>query len=127
MKPQTESLLTKSGRALAVARRLLEDGDLDFAAGRAYYAMFYVAEALLFERGLTFSKHAGVQAAFGEHFAKPGLLDSKFHRYMLDAFAKRLQGDYGFEIVPTREDVLETIRHAEEFLQASKGFLEPSP
>ena len=35
MKTQAQSLLAKSGRALAVARRLLEDGDLDSAAGRA--------------------------------------------------------------------------------------------
>jgi uncharacterized protein (UPF0332 family) len=34
--------------------------------------MFYVAEALLFEKGLQFRKHSGVHSAFGEHFAKAG-------------------------------------------------------
>ena len=36
-----------------------------FAASRAYYAMFYAAEALLQSRGLAFSKHSAVHAAFG--------------------------------------------------------------
>lgn len=68
----------------------MADRDLEFAAGRVYYAMFYAAEALVFEQGLSFSKRAGVHAAFGEHFAKPGWLDAKYHRCLLDAFAKRL-------------------------------------
>jgi uncharacterized protein (UPF0332 family) len=125
MKPQTKALLAKAERALRAAGRLMDDGDVDFAAGRAYYGMFYAAEALLFERGLTFSKHAGVHAAFGEHFAKPAVLAPKFHRYLLDAFAKRLQGDYGFQASLTHDDVEQLIRQAEEFLQAAQGFLAP--
>ncbi|MGH8566242.1 MAG: HEPN domain-containing protein [Gammaproteobacteria bacterium] len=50
---------------------------VEAAAARAYYAMFYVAEALLYERGLSFRKHAGVHGAFGQHFAKSGVLDAK--------------------------------------------------
>jgi uncharacterized protein (UPF0332 family) len=30
--------------------------------------MFYVAEALLNEKSLQFSKHGGVHGAFGEHY-----------------------------------------------------------
>lgn len=40
------------------AAKLLEENDhTDFAAARAYYAMFYVAQAFLIGKGLTFSKH----------------------------------------------------------------------
>jgi hypothetical protein len=124
MKPQTQALLTKAERALRVAGRLLDDGDFDFAAGRAYYVMFYAAEALLFEEGRTFSKHSGVHAAFGEHFAKPGRIDAKYHRYLLDAFAKRLQGDYGFEAPPTREETRALVAQAAEFLAVARTFLQ---
>lgn len=124
MKHETAMLLDKALRAIGAARALLERGDADFAIGRAYYAMFYTAEALLVERELRFRKHSGVQAAFGEHFAKPGLLDSKFHRFLLDAGAKRLSGDYGVEIVLETEDVLETIVQAEEFAAAARALLE---
>lgn len=85
MKATSEKLLEKAVRAIRAAEILLREGDLDSAAGRSYYAMFYVAEALLFEKGLQFRKHSGVHSAFGEHFAKSGLLDSKFHRWLLNA------------------------------------------
>jgi uncharacterized protein (UPF0332 family) len=89
--------------------------------------MFYIAEALLSERGLTFRKHAGVHAAFGEHFAKGGLLDPKFHRWLLDAFDKRVQGDYGVEEVVTGGDAKVLIAQSREFLAASRDFLSNKP
>lgn len=124
MKAQCRALPVKAERAIDAARRLKRDGDVDFAAGRAYYAMFYVSEALLFDRGLTFRKHAGVHSAFGEHFAKPGTLDPRFHRYLLDAFDKRLQADYGFEAVLDAEDIDAMIAHAEEFLAAARALMQ---
>lgn len=43
MKEQTRKLLDKSAHAIRAARLLLENDETDFAAGRAYYAMFYAA------------------------------------------------------------------------------------
>lgn len=60
------ALIHKAHRSLAAADRLAKDDDLDFAVSRAYYAMFYAAQAVLLSRGLRFSKHAAVIAAFGQ-------------------------------------------------------------
>ncbi|MBI4358148.1 MAG: HEPN domain-containing protein [Candidatus Omnitrophica bacterium] len=68
MKEDTRKLLEKAERALQTANSLLHSNDMEFIAGRAYYAMFYVAEALLNEKDLTFGKHSGVHSAFGQHF-----------------------------------------------------------
>jgi uncharacterized protein (UPF0332 family) len=116
VKKATQQLLEKASRAIHAAQTLLDGGDADFAVGRAYYAMFYAAQALLHDKGLRFRKHSGVHAAFGEHFAKTGLLDSKFHRWLLDAFDKRLQADYGIEAVVTVEDAQLLIEEARQFL-----------
>jgi len=124
MKAEVRKLLEKASRAIKAAESLANQGDLDFAAGRAYYAMFYAAEALLVRQNLRFRKHGGVHAAFGEHFAKSGRLDRKYHRWILDAFDKRLQGDYGFEAVLTVEDVVQMIDHAREFLHEARRLLE---
>lgn len=67
------------------ARGLLRDGYPDFAASRAYYAMFYVAGALLATRGLSYSKHSTVIVALGREYAKEGRLDAKFHRWLIAA------------------------------------------
>ena len=121
MKEGTRQLLDKAIRA---ADTLLQDDNLDFAAGRAYYAMFYVAEALLHERDLSSKKHGGVHALFGEQFAKTGVLDPKFHRWLIDAFDARLIGDYGFTVTVAKEDVITMIEQAREFLGAAGKLLD---
>ena len=85
--------------------------------------MFYIAEALLNEKGLGSRKHGGVHALFGEHFTKPGLIDPKFHRFLLDAFDRRLQADYGFDAVLNQEEVRETIQQAREFFKEADRIL----
>ena len=123
MKPESKKLLVKAGRALRAAGLLLRDGAPDFAAGRAYYAMFYAAEAALAEKDLQFRKHSGVHAAFGEHLAKPGLLDPKLHRWLLDAFDKRILGDYSYEMDVDEAAAREIIEQAREFVAAVETFL----
>ncbi len=123
MNTDTHKLLEKARRAIQAAATLLQHGDTDFAAGRAYYAMFYTAEALLNEKGLSSRKHGGVHALFGEHFAKTGLLNAKFHRFLLDAFDRRLQADYAFEAVITGEEVTAMIGQAREYLEEAEKFL----
>jgi uncharacterized protein (UPF0332 family) len=51
LKDHTRNLLDKAARAIRVASLLVDNGETEFAAGRAYYAMFYAAEALLYEAG----------------------------------------------------------------------------
>lgn len=68
----------KAHHAIHAAEILLGEGESDAAAGRAYYAMFYISSALLAESGLESTKHSGVHALFGEHFAKPARIDPKF-------------------------------------------------
>ena len=95
MSDEVRELLEKSQQSIDAARLLLGDDYTDFATSRAYYAMFYAVEALLLSRGMTFSKHSAVIAAFGKEFAKTGLLDISLHRAILNAFDLRNAGDYG--------------------------------
>ena len=124
MKDATQKLLAKAARALEVTKRLKADKDAEFVVGRAYYAMFYVTEALLNEKGQRFRKHRGVHGAFAEHFIKTGLLDRKYHRWLLEAFSKRITGDYGIESDLTAKDATLLVEQAHEFLTVAKKFLE---
>ena len=125
MNPEARKRLDKAQRAVNAAVRLNDD-DPEFAMGRAYYAMFYAAEALFVEKGQRFRKHGAVHAAFGEQFVKSGVLDAKFHRWLLDAFDKRIQADYGVDVALTREDAAATIAQAAEFLATVRQLLESS-
>lgn len=124
MKKKTEQFLVKAQEAIEAAEILLRESKDSFAAGRAYYAMFYAAEALLFERGLEFGKHSAVHAAFGKYFAKTGELDLKFHRYLLDAFESRLEADYEVDIILSENAVKELIERANEFLNVVRRYLQ---
>jgi uncharacterized protein (UPF0332 family) len=120
---EADQLLEKAGRAIRAATALLADDDADFAASRAYYAMFYCVQALLIEKGLRFSKHSGAIGAFGAHFAKTGDLDPRYHRWLLDAFDKRQIGDYGIDAVLTQDEVREMIERADILLAETARYL----
>lgn len=91
----------KIAKYLAHSRQAVETGQLvlaheDFiaAVNRAYYAIFYAANALLATKGLERSKHSGVIAAFRQHFVKTGLVDAEFSRFYGAAMDERHAGDY---------------------------------
>ena len=117
------ALIEKAKESLDVARDLVHDGHYDFAASRAYYAMFYVAEALLADLGQSYSKHSAVISAFGREYAKTGKLEAKFHRWLIDAQDFRITGDYGIEEHVTKRQANSTCEWARKFIVAAEGFL----
>ncbi len=94
LRENVQNLLLKAERSFAAAERLLEDGDADFAASRAYYGYFYIAESLLLSKGFRFSRHSQVIARYGFHFARTSQLDPRFHRLFDRAFTLRQLADY---------------------------------
>ncbi|MEP6896239.1 MAG: HEPN domain-containing protein [Chloroflexota bacterium] len=124
MKEYSRKLLDKAIDIIEAAEILVDNEKPDIAAGRAYYAMFYIAEALLNERGLKFNKHSAVHAAFGEHFAKTKEMDIKFHRWLLNSFDKRQIGDYGVDTNIEKDVAVNVIHQAREFLEAAQKYLD---
>ncbi len=85
--------------------------------------MLHTAQALLRERGIRYQKHSGVHTAFGQHFAKAGLLDAKYHRWLLDAFDERLRGDYDLEASLEVDHIGSRIAQAKEFMEVADRWL----
>lgn len=94
MKEEIKNLIEKARRSLAAAKDLFNSGYFDFAASRAYYALFYVSEALLLMKDKTFNKHAAVSSAIYSSFVKDGQLPKEYHRILCKAFDLRSDGDY---------------------------------
>jgi uncharacterized protein (UPF0332 family) len=118
-----QALIDKAKESLEVAQDILQSGHEGFAASRAYYAMFYVAQALLLELGQSYSKHSMVISAFGREFSKPGLLDPKFHRWLIDAQDLRNMGDYGVGTRVPREKAESVCDWAREFVEVAERYL----
>ncbi len=117
------ALLEKAKRSQKAATKLYKDGDVDFAASRAYYSLFYTASALLLSRGLSFSSQSGVIANFGKEFARTGALNSKYHNYLIESQDRRNIGDYSLVAEVTEEQTREMLKWAEEFIEAAEIYL----
>lgn len=123
MIPAQERLLKRARESLDAARLLLQAGHNGFAASRAYYAMFYVAEAFLAGKELSFPKHSAVHAAFGEHFSKPGLVPKEFHGYLIKGMETRHAGDYDCPDRVASDEAQLQIDRAEQFIALADRLL----
>ena len=87
---------------LQVADHNLADGFYASAINRAYYAIFYAANALLATKGLSRSKHSAVVATFRQHFVKPGLIEDEYSDIYGRVMDDRHKADY--EIIESTVD-----------------------
>jgi len=121
--PEQFDLLLKASQSVSAAKVLLENNYPDYAASRAYYGMFYIAQAFLIGEDMSFSSHAGVISAFGRDFARTGKVPIEFHRFLIDAQDLRNTGDYGQLNAISREEANEQIINAEKFIQLAENVL----
>ena len=113
------SLRLKQAReTLADARALLDTGRTPRSVvNRAYYAMFYAVLALLQNVGKASSKHAGVISLFDKEFVHSGAFPTGMSRSLHRAFDERHESDYETVKTATREDAIELLDEAEQFVQ----------
>lgn len=118
-------LLQQARDSISAARLLLDNGYPDYAASRAYYAMFYIAEAFLESEGLAFFKHSAVIAAFGKEFARSGRISAEFHAYLIEGQELRHAADYGPRKFVEPDKAREQIERAERFLDLARQMIGP--
>ena len=122
--PELQILLDYADESHQASKVLIDSGFIGFSAAQSYYTMFYLTQALLLSKGLKFSIHSAVIAAYGKEFSKTNLLDPKFHRRLIVAEERREEGHYGASQNISDEDAHESFQWAEEFIQAVKAYLE---
>ncbi|MBI5559950.1 MAG: HEPN domain-containing protein [Deltaproteobacteria bacterium] len=120
---EVKSLAARAKRYLRSAKLLIKDKDYESAASRVYYAMFYITEALLLTRGLSFSSHKAVLSAFGEHFIKTGIFSRDLSKSLKRAFGKRQISDYEFTFVISEKEAKELLKEAENFIASVIEYL----
>lgn len=115
---EIQANLERAQQSLEAARQLEIGLYYDFAAGRAYYAAFYAATALLLHDGVEMSRHSGVIAAVHQRYIKTGMLDRTQGKSLNWLFELRSVGDYGGLAHVSRTEVVQAIQVAEKFLQS---------
>src|SRR3989304_932737 len=102
-------------RALQSAKLLFDDADWVGVINRAYYAIFYSANAMLELEGLERSKHSGVLSLFREKYVKTGKIETEFSDIYGRAFEYRNSGDYERLKFPNRKTAESTVDSAKRF------------
>lgn len=120
---EIKELLDKAEQSIKAGELLYKDKFYDFSASRSYYAMFYSIQAILLSKDMSYSKHSAVISAFGRDFVKTGLIDKKYHQYILDAFDLRNAGDYGALNSIVKEQAEQLIINAKELFKVISKFL----
>lgn len=122
---EQEALLRKAKDSLRGARVLANQKLYDFAVSRAYYTMFYVAQAFLLGEGLAFSKHSAVISSFGQRFAKTARVPAEFHRYLIEGADSRNTGDYDIGPGLSKAEATKQIKRAKQFLDLAMREIGP--
>lgn len=88
------NLLVRARKYLGSAELLLNAGDYESSVSRSYYAMFFMVQAALLQKGISASTHKGAISGFGEQFVKSGIFPRAISRAISAGFEKRQLGDY---------------------------------
>lgn len=115
--------LDNAKEMLAVAQLMLSNDFYSSTINRAYYAIFYAANALLLTKNLAQNKHSGVINAFRLHFIKTGLFTLEFSRIYGRAMEDRHESDYELESPATKEDAELNLEGAHQFVKEVERWL----
>lgn len=115
--------LENAHEMLKAAQVMLDNDFYTSAINRAYYAIFYAANALLVTKGVNQKKHSGVIAAFRQHFVKTGLIDTQFSDSYGRVMGNRHSSDYELDSTLSKSDAIKDLEEARHFVAVVAQFL----
>jgi uncharacterized protein (UPF0332 family) len=115
-KREVHLYMENAHRMLAVAANNLDATFYGSAVNRAYYAVFYAANALLATRDISRSRHSGVLAAFRESFVHTGLIEAEYSRIYGQVMDDRHVSDYEIDLVFDAPVAMRDLQDARRFV-----------
>jgi len=120
MKKEAQLHFERAAECTEDAELLLEKSRYASAVGRAYYAMFHAATAVLLDKEIERSSHSGIIAAFGEFLVKPNLIEQKYHQHFREIFDLRQESDYQPIVDIDSKQAEQTVERAKGFVMACR-------
>lgn len=115
--------IENADESLSVAQLNLSNDFYPAAINRAYYAIFYAANAVLATKKLARSKHSGVLSAFRQNFIKTGVLPTELSTIYGQVMDDRHEGDYEIMTATSNDDALIDVQQARQFVDEVKTWL----
>ena len=114
---QIHALREKSEQALSDAELLLENGSVEAAVNRGYYAVFQIARAALLAKEESPNTHSGVIRRFGYHFVRTEQVSDDIGDILTTAQSMRGRADYDAPADLDQEDAASLVEDACQFLE----------
>lgn len=122
--PEVRAYLASAWQALRTAETEFAQGhDYQVVANRAYYGIFYAANALLATQGLQRSKHPLVLALFRERFVRTAELEASLLRDYELTMKRRHISDYDLNHGVTEDGVRAGVMAAQRFVSRVERYL----
>ena len=93
------------------------------ALNRSYYCIFHSIRAVLALVFFDSKKHSGIISEFHKKFIKTGIFDKRFSVVIRQSFQIRNRSDYEDFYVVAKEDVVQQIDNAKDFMQAAREYI----
>jgi uncharacterized protein (UPF0332 family)/predicted nucleotidyltransferase len=123
-RPEMSAYMTSAWQALHTAEsEFLQGADYLVVANRAYYAVFYAANAILASRGLQRSKHAAVLSNFRDLYIKTNEIEHSYLRDYEEAMKRRHVSDYDLNTGINADFVRVGLEAAQRFLSRIERYL----
>ena len=119
--------MNRAKQSLQVAERVLQDGFIEDAINRIYYAIYYAISALLYTRKLHPKTHLGMKALFSKEFVKNNLITDKQAQIYSTIFAKRFEADYEDFFTIDMDTVQNHLKEATNFILLIETIINNSP
>ena len=104
-------------------RVLLEAGDLQGAATRLFYSVFYAISAAALMREKSFSKHGALIGWFTREFVATGIIDRSYGRFINSAWKNRTRGDNQYIVNLTSEELIDSVNTLDTFIDSIYAML----
>lgn len=111
-------------RSLTSANLLIQHGDFEGAANRAYYAVFHGMRSILALEEKDFSKHSAVISYFRKEYIKTGIFPVEASITIGDAFDIRSDSDYDDEYDIDEENIKSLVTRVDTMLKLFKTYLD---
>lgn len=124
MKPDVKKHLRSADEFSREMEHLLAGGFYRGVIGRAYYAMFHAATAVLLAREIGKGSQQAIVPKFEDAFVKTGLLDKKLHQYFRQAFNARTEPDSPAFASADHRQAQTSLLRTKEFITACRKLCE---
>jgi uncharacterized protein len=113
-----DRLFFKAQKYLRSAALLFEMEDYDSCASRAYFAMFYAAQACLMSDIGSIPARQSIRSAFLQRFIDTGRLPQRAGDALRQAADLQELGDYAHDFAIDRESAERTLQESEAFVNS---------